>query len=94
MRRERWSRNWRTILRVALRMSGADEEKKTEHRARACGPEEAQVFHGELAADVYGAEIKDDVPAGGGPAKTQHRAETREKKNLVKLMAQGRTRRT
>src|SRR5580692_6122760 len=41
-----------------------------------------------LAADADGAEAQDDVAARGGPAKTHHRAETREKQHLVKLVPQ------
>src|SRR5208282_2988231 len=73
-------------------MGGANEENRSEHRARARGSEETKNFHGALAANVHSAEVENDMAAGGGPAKTQHRAETREKKNLVELMAQRRTR--
>ena len=41
-----------------------------------------------LAADVDGAEAKDHVTAGGGPAEAKHGAETGEKQHLVELVAQ------
>src|SRR5271166_1258821 len=88
MRRHRRSRKWRSILRVVLRLGGANEENKIEHRGRARGSDEAQTFHPELAANVDGAEVENNVAAGSGPAKTQHRSETGEEQNLVELMAQ------
>src|SRR5580698_5698264 len=94
MRRERRSPNRRTILRVVLRMGGAKKGKKTECGPRAGGSKKTRSFHGALAAHVHSVEVENHVAAGSGPAKTQHRAETREEKNFVELMAQGRARGT
>lgn len=44
-------------------------------------------FDSRLAADVDGAKAEDDVTAGCGTAKTQHRTEAREDQNLIELVA-------
>src|ERR1700722_2596480 len=61
---------------------------KTECRARTRGFKRAASFHEALAADTDGAETQDDMTSGSGPAEAHHWAEAREKKHLVKLMAQ------
>src|SRR2546425_1145689 len=42
-----------------------------------------------LSLDADFGEAQDHVTAGGGPAKTHHGAETREKQDLIELAAQG-----
>ena len=79
---------------MILRTGGGKKKEKRECCNRASGFEKTQFFHRRLAANVNGAEVKNDMAAGSRPAKTQHRAETREKKNLVELMAQRRARGT
>src|SRR5208282_632946 len=88
MRRNCRRRIWRTIRRVILRTSHANEKKKAEYPSRNCGSDEAANFHSELAANAYRAEAEDDVAAGGGPTKTHHRAEAGEEQHLLELMTQ------